>query len=264
MILITDFGQADSYVGSLKGAIYRISPETRIDEITHLVPPFDCAEGARILREAAAEYPPGTIFVAVVDPGVGTERRAIAARCREGKFYVGPDNGLLSLALGASGIDEVRQIDPSRWGKGVRPASTTFHGRDIFGPAAGRLAAGEDLRDLGPEISEIVTLKPEAAEIVGGAVRGRVTVVDRYGNLITDIPVALVRGIGGEPGKTLVARLGSQEVRCPWVGTYADVPLGSPLCLENSQGLLEIAERQGDLARRIGVRRGTPVEVVVD
>ena len=261
VVLLTDFGTGGSYVGSLEGAIYRSCPGVRIDEITHEVSPFDIEEGARILREAAFEYPPGTVFVAVVDPGVGTERRAIAALDRRGVLFVAPDNGILSLALNDSGVEEVREIDPSRL-PGVRPTpSSTFHGRDIFGPAAGLLACGGSLSDLGPKrsgIVKLVTLPPRAE---GKKVQGRISSIDRYGNILTDIPMNVLRDLGGRPGEILQVRLGSLEIECPWVKTYGDVPVGDILCLENSQGLLEIAENQRNLAARIGVARGGAVEV---
>ncbi len=261
VILLTDFGDEGSYRGSLKGSIYRVCPDARIDEITHRVPPFDIEEGARILREAAAEYPPGTIFVAVVDPGVGSSRRAIAARDREGRVFIGPDNGLLFLALEAGGMVEAREIDPSRWGSGEAPPSATFHGRDIFGPAAGRVACGIDLSDLGPPAPSIVRLDLPAPVTEGTRVHGRVASIDRYGNLLTDIPIEAIRKLGASPGDILRVIIGSKTISCPWVRTYGDVEKGLALCLENSQGLLEIAENQGSLAARIEAQRGVKVEV---
>ena len=267
VILLTDFGEESSYVGQMKGAIYAECPSGRIDEITHEVPPFDVTAGARLLAEAAPLYPPGTIFVAVVDPGVGTERRPLVIRTADGKVLIGPDNGLLMAAAGPPGSFEVRAITYRAPGR----ESTTFHGRDIFGPTAGRLAAGVNLEAVSTPVDPetVVSYLDDSVtaffdlEGPNPWSQGSVREVDRYGNVITTIHAAPLLERGLKSGDVLHVTIGAEEIDCPWVTAYGDVPKGETLALKNSRGLVELAKNQESLAEAIGARPGYSVRVTL-
>ena len=204
VVMLTDFGVRDHYVGTLKGVIYTRCPGARIDAITHQITAFDIRQGAEVLRRAAPYFPAGTVFLAIVDPGVGGKRRAIAARTRTGHVFVGPDNGLLWPTLTDQGIETVWHITRAKLLR-AGTQSTTFHGRDVFAPIAAYAASGGDLNQVGPTVPprSLVTVKPDRAEQVGTEVRGRVVRVDRYGNVLTNIPAKLVAALGIRTGHTL-------------------------------------------------------------
>ncbi len=254
--LLSDFGSTDHYVGAMKGAILSVCREASLVDITHDVPPQDVAGGARHLAAAVPYFPAGTIFVAVVDPGVGTDRRAIAASAG-GFLFLGPDNGVLSWAIEAAPIDTLVAVENRRL---ARPAiSATFEGRDRFGPAAGWLAMGTPIADLGPPMADFVRL--DRNEPVAGTheLRGEVAWVDRFGNLVSNVSRAdWVRLALGRQGLVFVA---GQLVGEP-VSTYAMVGRGEPCALFGSTDHLEVALRDGNAAERFAARAGTPVTVV--
>ncbi len=265
IFLLTDFGSRDYHVGQVKAVIAGIAPASPIYDLSHEVEPFAVDEGAWMLEAGLRFLPTGAVVMAVVDPGVGTTRRPIAV-VREGRAFVGPDNGLLSVLLpeepraglpaggGACAVPpgeaEAREITSDR--HRLAGASQTFHGRDIFAPAAAHLAAGGDCRELGPAISEMEALPPFGGTAAAdGAVEGRVIHVDGFGNLITTIrveqlPEASAVEVGG---------------RVVWqrVQTFADVPPGTPCCYADSSGFVAIAVNLGSAARALGVARGQPV-----
>lgn len=260
VVLLTDYGTEDFYVGALKGAIYRAFPGARIDSITHEVPAFDIREGAYLLVHAAAEFPPGTTFVAIVDPGVGTSRRPIAAETQNGLLFVAPDNGLLTLVFRRFGVKRVHEIrNPLVLRRGVR--SSTFHGRDLFGPAAGHLASGFPLHRVGPRLQDWVTLKVEEAVREGSQVRGEVQHVDHYGNLLTNIPRSLVEQLGWKPGDWVTVTIGQETRSIPLVRTYGEVPEGALLLTLNSLDVVEVAVNLGRADRVTGAAAGTPVRL---
>ncbi|HLV26192.1 MAG TPA: SAM-dependent chlorinase/fluorinase [Gemmatimonadales bacterium] len=237
--LLTDFGTADGYVGEMKGVICSVAPHATLLDIAHDLNAHD-AEGARlVVARYWRRFPEGTVHLVVVDPGVGSGRRAIAVEC-DGWFLVGPDNGVLSPALLRPGVRVVELHT-------VPGASRTFHGRDIFAPAAAQLASGVPLSDLGREVDNpIVRRTPEAARDAEGNVVGEVIATDRFGNLITNLLVS--------PGAAASVRVAGYDV--PLVRTYADVPRGSPLALVGSNGLIEIAVREASAAEALRVVRG--------
>ena len=239
--LLTDFGTADGYVGEMKGVLCAGAPGVMIVDISHELPPQD-VDGARL---AVARYwrrfPEGAVHVVVVDPGVGGARAAVAVSSA-GRTLVGPDNGVLSPALLLPGARAVRLPVPP----GSAP---TFHGRDVFAPAAARLATGSALDDLGePMESPVVRRTPEARRRPDGAVEGEVITVDRFGNLITN----LIAPRGGH-----VSIAGRDVGRI--ARTYADAAPDDLVALVGSTGLVEIARRDGSAARELGAGRGTPV-----
>ncbi|HLV66661.1 MAG TPA: SAM-dependent chlorinase/fluorinase [Polyangiaceae bacterium] len=248
--LLTDFGLSDPYVGILKGVIAREAPGTTVIDVSHDVPPQDIELAALWLEQAYTWFPPGTVHVCVVDPGVGTARAALAARAGE-HWFVAPDNGVLSGVLAREPSWEVRWIDAGALRLSV--ASRTFHGRDVFAPVAGRLASGAlRLSDVGPEHAPTLHAR-RAPRVEKGEAFGEVIAVDRFGNLITNLPASVLEG----EGVTVEIR----DARLRSVGTYAEGELEC-VALVGSFGLVEIAVQNASAAARLGVGRGEPVRVV--
>lgn len=240
LTLLTDFGTSDGYVGEVKGVILSGAPGVVLVDISHDVGPQD-VEGARLaLARYWRRFPLGTVHLVVVDPGVGSSREAIAVSS-DGRFLVGPDNGVLSPALLARDARAVALPLP-------RQASATFHGRDVFAPAAALLAAGAPLDELGqPHESPIIRRTPEARRLADGRVAGEVIAVDRFGNLITNL-VAMRGGVVELAGRTIAVRR-----------AYSDVATGEITALVGSLGFVELAVRDGSAAMVLGVQRGAPV-----
>jgi S-adenosylmethionine hydrolase len=259
LVLLTDFGNRDYYVGAVKGAAYRVNPRVRIESVTHQVEPFDVREGAVTLALAAKEFPPETVFVAVVDPGVGGDRRAIALRTKAGRLYVAPDNGLLTLVAREEGIAEVRDITDYR--PIERPPSKTFHGRDLFVPTGALLAGGTPLSRVGPAADGIKTLALAEPALDGGMLKGMVVRVDRHGNVVTNIPRRLVAAARLTPGRRLRVKVNGRVFDATFATAYAEVAEGQTVALLDSLDRLELAVRHGSLARRIDARPGKAVEI---
>ena len=248
--LLTDYGTQDSYVAELKGAIYAIAPDARVTDLTHQVPSFDVREGSYLLGRAASQFPSGTIFVAVVDPGVGTERRAIAILTAKGKFFVGPENGVFTRIYEDEGPCVVRELTERRYWR-APGTSTTFHGRDIFGPVAAHLSRGASIDALGPRVDAPVRLATTAAVRDGDAVIGEIIHVDVYGNCSTNIPASLI----GDGVFEVAGR------RFPRKSTYAGVPEGSPVLVIDSEGRVELALNMGNLGAAFGWKAGSPIRL---
>ena len=247
--LTTDFGLEDPYVGVMKGVILGICPGARLIDVTHGIPPQDVLAGCLALEAARPYFPKGTIHVAVVDPGVGTDRAILAVRTAEAAFLA-PDNGLLSF-LAEREIAEIRRIESDRLF--LHPVSRTFHGRDVFAPVAGHLAAGVAFEALGPPASRLERLVIPRAERSASGIAGEVLLFDRFGNAVTsireeDLPAGAKKATVA--GRTL-----------PFVATYGSVAVGSPLCLLGSSGRLELSVRGGDARKELGLRRGDRVVV---
>lgn len=250
VILFTDYGADSVYVGAIKGAIYAKFPQARVDSITNSVPSYDIVAGAYMLAEASREFPEGTTFCCVVDPGVGTPRKRVVLETKNGYYFVGPDNGLLWLVaqrFGIAGIREATQED--LWRKG--DVSHTFQGRDIFGPVAAAVARGTTLDQIGPEIKELAKLDIEESRVENGVAFGTVIRADDYGNLVTNISAEQLAQAGLKLGDSLELAVGKAKFRAPWKATYADVAQGQRLCVIQSSGLLECAINKGSLAGAI-------------
>ncbi len=285
--MVSDFGTKDAYAGIMKGVILSIAPSARIIDLTHEIPPGDVRSAAFMLWQAAPFMPPGTIFLAVVDPDVGTERRAIAVSFSRFTF-VGPDNGLFTyLPLRDAEYRGVR-IASTESSLPVPGAGSTFHGRDVFAPAAARLAAGLLITDLGVEVEGLARLPLPRLELLPeGRLRGEVIRADRFGNLITSIGFLRPQGDSiryeswiasrkqypasrkqypassgmehkFQAAAFLRARL-SGGVEIPFAGTYGEVPAGEPLAYIGSDGLLEIAVNKGNAAAEFSVSTGAEV-----
>ncbi len=253
--LTSDFGTRDPYAAAMKGVMLDVCPELRLVDLSHEIAGQDVLEGALFLAGALPFFPAGTVHLAVVDPGVGSERRAVAVRAG-GQTVVCPDNGLLTLFTRDHAVEEAREITNPAF---MRPdRSATFHGRDLFAPAAARLACGAPLADAGSTIDGLVVLDVPQAERDGDTVRGEVLRIDRFGNAISNISRAVI----GD-GSVVEVRVGSATL----LGlhrTYADVERGEPLALFESSGYLAVAVNEGDASAAFGIARGGGVEVALE
>lgn len=254
--LTTDFGNKDGFVGTLKGVIWSICPEAQIADITHQISPQNILEGAFALWRAYPFFPAGTLHVAVVDPGVGTRRRPIAARLGA-HIFIGPDNGLFTPMIedaekAGAPVEIIHLTNEKYWLPNV---SHTFHGRDIFSPAAAHLARGVPLAELGPAIRDALRIQLPRPERTANGWRAHVTVVDVFGNLTTDLPAAAVAGM-----TDLVFRLRGQEVR-GLSESYGHRQPGDLVALVDSESFIEIAVVNGSAAATLGARVGDIVEV---
>jgi len=275
--LLTDFGTTDAYVGTMKAVILARAPAARLVDLCHEVPPQDVSRAAFLLYTAAPYFPPGTVHLAVVDPGVGTSRRPVAL-ATERAFFVGPDNGLFTYATTRDPVIAV--VELRRADHRLADVSYTFHGRDIFAPAAAHLAAGGRLSDLGPPLSDLVRLPPFPLEITGSTIRGEVLHTDRFGNAITSIGPLTWEGdtlilslylsaqVGrGAGGKASPLRLTATRVQVRVADqtlrgihhTYAEAAPGMLLALVGSHGHLEIATNGGNAAQALNLQPGNPI-----
>ncbi|MCI0370300.1 MAG: SAM-dependent chlorinase/fluorinase [candidate division NC10 bacterium] len=252
--LLTDFGTADAFVGVMKGVILGIAPQARLVDLTHEVPPQAVAVAAFLLETAWREFPPGTIHLVVVDPGVGSNRRPLAAEGPRARF-VAPDNGVLSPILQAGGATVLHALTRPEFFR--QPVSRTFHGRDVFAPVAAHLANGVALAALGPPVTNPVRLDlPRPEPLPGGGAAGQVLHVDRFGNLITNLPEALFAAERGVP----VVTVAGHRIQ-GLADSYAAVPTGRPGAIVGSTGTLEVFLPGGSAAAALGVRRGAAVTV---
>jgi hypothetical protein len=249
--LTSDFGTRDSYVAEMKGVILTLAPAVRIVDITHEVEPQHIVEGALALDAAAPFFPTGTIHVGVVDPGVGTARRGLLVQAA-GQWFIGPDNGLFTPIYDRGEWRAVELVAPEYR---LAAVSRTFHGRDVFAPAAAHLALGAPPERFGPPVSDPVRLPWPRARAVTGGVAGAVIHIDRFGNLVTSIEAAQVEVVTGRGGGTV--RIGGRALRL--VETYAELPPGGAGALIGSRNRLEVAVRDGSAATALRARRGTPV-----
>lgn len=249
LTLLTDFGLDDYYVAAVKGVLLTRAPEATLVDISHTVPPGDVAAGAFLLAAALPWFPPGSVHLAVVDPGVGSARRMLAAETSHG-WLVGPDNGLFTPLLAGARVYSV-----TRDFLFLDSPGQTFHGRDRFAPIAAYLAKGGTARDLGPEIDDPVLLPEDPPTLEPGGLSGSVIHVDRYGNLVTNIPEGWI-----PEGQPFRAEIGSHAVT-RYATHYAEIPEGEPAVIPGSLGTLELSIRNGDLARAWRVGRGMRVRV---
>jgi S-adenosylmethionine hydrolase len=257
---LTDYGLEDGFVAACHGAAARIAPAARIIDITHLVQPGDVRRGAAVLAQTVAYLPPA-VHVAVVDPGVGTARRAVAVAAG-GSILVGPDNGLLSWAVAAlgGGSEAVQLTNGELW---LHPVSATFHGRDIFMPVAAHLAAGLDLAEAGDKvgIDDLVTLPAPTSRLHDGAAEGEVMSVDRFGNVQLSIPAADAGRLGIGIGSPVIVRCGRRQFTVPYLDTFAAGAPGEIVAFTDSAGLISLAINSGDAAQQLGLPPGAHVRI---
>jgi S-adenosylmethionine hydrolase len=260
---MTDFGVVDDSVAICRGVMYGIMPTVRIVDLTHEVTPFSILDGARYLYGATPYYPAGTVFVVVVDPGVGSTRKAIVARSRRGQLFVLPDNGLLTLVEQRDGIESVREITNPDWMIGSK-LSPTFHGRDIFSPVGAHLARGDDWSKIGPEIpvKDLVRLDLKSARVDDQGLTAMVIATDGpYGNLVTNVNAEDFFKLGYQRGQDVPVKIGDKSLTIKFVNTFSDVPLNQPLLYIDSRGRLGLAVNQGNFAATYGIK--PPLQLVI-
>jgi S-adenosylmethionine hydrolase len=258
IVFMTDFGTLDDAVAICKGVMLGIEPTARIVDLTHEVPAYSVADGARFLARTALYYPAGTIFVGVIDPGVGTQRHAIIAKSRRGQYFVVPDNGLLTPIEDRDGIESAREITNPAWMLSG-PHSDTFHGRDVFSPAAGHLAHGDDWLQAGPVITKLARLALAKPVLDEAGISGHLVGLDGpYGNLITDIKPDQLSALGYRLGDTVQIRVAGQSFALPFVRTFGDVAVGKPLLYIDSSGLVSVAINQGNFSQAHAVTPPAP------
>ena len=270
IVFMTDFGTANDAVAICRGVIYGIAPDVRITDITHQVTPFSIEEASRFLYGVTPYYPEGTVFLVVVDPGVGTSRKAIAVKSRKGQYFILPDNGVITPVLDRDGLESAREITNQHW-MIQAPLSSTFHGRDIFSPAAAHLAEGWEFDLMGPPVQQLVRLTPKTSVISAKGIEGEVIGLDDpYGSLITDIPGEDFKQLGYNLGDKVFMQINKKAVALPFAKTFMDVPVGEGLLYIDSRGRVGIAVNQGSYARKFNVappgtvfipRKGLPIRI---
>ncbi|MEX0929027.1 MAG: SAM-dependent chlorinase/fluorinase [Balneolales bacterium] len=251
--LTSDFGYKDHYVAAMKAVMLGIVPDVRFIDISHDIEPQDIMAGAWVVRNSAFLYPPRTVHLAVIDPGVGTGRKPIIAKIKD-QIFVGPDNGLFSLAAGEGEYEVFELTNTGYW---QQSRSNTFHGRDIFAPAAAHAASGVELNKFGPPITRLTTYRWAKPISDAEGVQGWIVHIDNYGNLITNIPADMLQELEDDfkiyVGNTILKRM---------VKTFAEVPDGEPAALIGSSDMLEIVINKGHAGEMLSVIKGAPVSIV--
>jgi S-adenosylmethionine hydrolase len=256
---MTDFGVVDDSVALCKGVMYGIAPNLRIVDLTHQVNAFSIRDGARFLFGATPYFPAGTVFVAVVDPGVGSSRKPVVVKTKRGQLFVLPDNGLMTMVEDRDGIEGIREITNPDWMVGAK-ISSTFHGRDIFSPVGAHIARGDDWTQVGPVVKDLVRLDLKPATVDDKGLTGEVIALDGpFGNLITNISAEDFSKLGYQRGERLRVTIANREVEMPFVRTFSDVPVKQPLLFIDSRGRASFAVNQASFAAVYGVDPPQPV-----
>lgn len=262
IVLMTDYGYRDTYVGVVKGVIKSINPEADIVDLTHGVTRHNVFEAALMLAASAKYFPKGTIFVVVVDPGVGSERRAILIETSN-YILVGPDNGCLTILAEQDGVKRVIDISNTRYR--LPETSSTFHGRDIFAPVAAWISRGVPIEEFGPEIPYESIVKTAISEpevdVVKRIIVGEVIYVDVYGNLMTNIRKNHVDSLNPSIGSKLKLQISGRTHVCTYESSFSKVPAGEIACYINSWGYFEVAINMGDASKILGVEHGAKIVV---
>jgi S-adenosylmethionine hydrolase len=256
IVFMTDFGVLDDSVAICRGVMYGIMPDVRIVDLTHQVTPFSISDGARYLYGATPYFPAGTVFVVVVDPTVGSTRKAIVARSKHGQYFVLPDNGLLTLVEQRDGIESVHEITNPDWMIGTK-RSSTFHGRDIFSPVGAHVARGDDWTKVGPEmaVKDLVRLDWKVAKLDESGLTATVIATDGpFGNLVTNVDGDDFLKLGYQRGQEVPVKVGDKELKMKFVKTFSDVPVNQPLLYIDSRGHLGLAVNQNSFAATYGIK----------
>jgi S-adenosylmethionine hydrolase len=249
IVFMTDFGTANDAVAICKAVIAGIAPDARLTDITHQVTPYQIEEAARYLEGVTPYYPAGTIFLVVVDPGVGTSRKAVIVKSKKGQYFVVPDNGLMTPVIERDGLESAREITNTAWMLNPQ-VSSTFHGRDIFSPAAAHLAKGWDFTMAGPVVTQLVQLTEKVSSTSEKGIEGDIIGLDDpYGSLITDIPGEEFQKLGYEFGDKIIVQLNKKPLTVPYVRTFMDVPVGEVLLYVDSRGRVGLALNQRNFSQ---------------
>ena len=250
---MTDFGVLDDAVAICKGVMKTIAPHVEIIDLTHEVTPYSIADGARLLVRTSQYYPAGTVFVTVIDPGVGTSRKSIVLKTLKGQFFVLPDNGLVSAVAARDGVAGIREIRNPAW-QLAGSSSSTFHGRDVYSPVGAHLARGEDWTQVGPVVARYTKLDVPLATTDVTGIHGLVVALDGpYGNLVTNIGREEFEKLAFHPGDLVHVTVGANELSVPFVRTFGDVAPGDALLFIDSRNQLSLAVNQGNFAARYQV-----------
>lgn len=262
VVFMTDFGVVDDSVAICKGVMLGIFPNLRIIDLTHEVKPYSIRDAARFLAGSTPYYPEGTIFVVVVDPGVGSSRKPVVVKSKRNQFFVLPDNGIITLVEQQDGIESVREITNKDWMIGSA-LSSTFHGRDIFSPVAAHLAKKEVWTAVGPEMKDHVRISSSVAALTAdGTLSGEVIGTDGpFGNLITNIQADLFLKLNYKLGQVVHAKIGEKEFHLPFHKTFSDVPVQQPLFYVDSRGRLALAVNQGSFADTYHISPPLPIVI---
>jgi S-adenosylmethionine hydrolase len=263
IVFMTDFGVVDDSVAICRGVMYSIMPEVRIVDLTHQVTPFSILDGARFLYGATPYYPAGAVFVVVVDPTVGSTRKAIVAKSRRGQYFVLPDNGLLTFVEQRDGIEAAHEITNSEWMIGSK-LSSTFHGRDIFSPVGAHVARGDDWTKVGPELAvkDLVRLEVKSARLDDRGLTAEVIATDGpFGNLVTNIDADDFLKLGYQRGQEVPVTLSDKQMKLKFVRTFSDVPVNQSLLYIDSRGHLGLAVNQGSFTAIYGIK--PPVRIFI-
>ena len=254
--LTTDFGLRDPYVAEMKGTILTINPKATLIDITHDIEKFSIRVGSFILALAAPYFPKATTHLAIVDPGVGTERRGIVVQTKKG-FFIGPDNGILMLAAQSQGIESIYELSNPNL---MRPqTSNTFHGRDIFAPAAAYIDRGIQPRDFGLEIKDPVLPHFLVVEQIDGILNGEILYIDGFGNVIFNIKEKIM------PNSSVIdIKLPQISLKLKFCKTYGEAATGEPFVLVGSHGFVELALNQGSAAEKFHLKVGDKIAIMVD
>jgi S-adenosylmethionine hydrolase len=256
---MTDFGVANDAVAICKAVMLGIAPDIRIMDITHQVTPYSIEEGARFLAGVTPYYPSGTVFVGVIDPGVGTNRKAVVVKSKKGQYFVVPDNGLVSPVIDRDGLDSAREITNTSWMIGDA-ISSTFHGRDIFSPVGAHLAAGWDYTLVGPEVQQLVRLTPKTATVTDKGIEGEVIALDDpFGSLITDIPGEEFKNLGYKVGDRVALQLNKKQFTVPFAKTFMEVPVGEALLYVDSRGRVGLALNERNFSEVKKIKPPVPI-----
>lgn len=258
--LLTDFGLSDPYPALMKGAILRINPEATIIDISHSIDKFNVKMGAFILAYAVDYFPENSIHIAVVDPGVGTARKPLIVKCSRG-YLIGPDNGLLIPAAEKLGLREIYEIDVGK--VSIGRISQTFHGRDIFAPAAARISKGEMPDLLGKLYDRYVKLTLPEPKMLDKCILGEVLYVNGFGNVVTNVDELTVRALNIKTGDILLIETAHGSFRVRFVNSYGAVEPGSPLAIIDSFGRLELAVNLGDGSRFFQLKTGDSINISI-
>jgi S-adenosylmethionine hydrolase len=243
VVFMTDFGVIDDSVALCKGVMYSVDPDLRIVDLTHQVTTFSILDGARYLEGASPYFSAGTVFVTVIDPGVGSARKAVVVKSKRGQYFVLPDNGLMTLVQDRDGIESAREITNRSWmiGAGI---SSTFHGRDIFSPVGAHVARGDDWTQVGPEVpvEKLVRLNLTPAKLDDHGLSGEVVALDgAFGNLVTNIPGDYFNKLGYRLGQKVHVTIGKTNLDLPFARTFSDVPAKQPLLYIDSREKVSFA-----------------------